>query len=163
MGSLPASVVESFSQQDPRIILPTYETRACDRLVEFPYIEITPGHFSPIIRFYLLAQDRRWIEIEGYVDSGATVSLFDTDAAKILGLKIRRGKGISITVGNGEALPAYMHEVRARLGNTAFSVPVGFSHALGVGFNLIGRAGFFDRFRICFDDRRRIVSFTPLK
>jgi hypothetical protein len=43
-----------------------------------------------------------------------------------------------------------------------FNAPAGFSDALRVGFNLLGRAGFFDRFTMCFNDRARILTATRL-
>jgi len=36
---------------------------------------------------------------------------------------------------------------------------VGFSEKLGVGFNLLGRAGVFDRFKVCFQERERVLTF----
>jgi len=39
---------------------------------------------------------------------------------------------------------------------------LGFSENLGVGFNLLGRVDFFDRFRICFYNKERFVEATKL-
>jgi hypothetical protein len=41
-------------------------------------------------------------------------------------------------------------------------VPAGFSDALHMGFNLMGRAGFFTRFAMCFNDRARQLTATRL-
>ena len=36
---------------------------------------------------------------------------------------------------------------------------IGFSHRLGIGFNVLGQEDIFGRFRICFDRKERIVEF----
>lgn len=43
-----------------------------------------------------------------------------------------------------------------------FNATIGFSESLGIGFNLLGRVDFFDRFRICFTDKEKIVEMTFL-
>ena len=47
-----------------------------------------------------------------------------------------------------------------RFAGEEFTVPAGFSDALHMGFNLLGRAGFFDRFLMCFNDRARLLTVT---
>lgn len=37
-----------------------------------------------------------------------------------------------------------------------------FSKQLGVGFNLLGRKSFFDRFHICFDDKHRFMELNTI-
>lgn len=34
--------------------------------------------------------------------------------------------------------------------------------SLGVGFNLLGRAGVFNQFEVCFNDHARKVTFQPI-
>jgi len=36
---------------------------------------------------------------------------------------------------------------------------IGFSKQLGIGFNIIGRKDVFERFRICFDEKEKVVEF----
>ena len=43
-----------------------------------------------------------------------------------------------------------------------FTAPAGFSDALHMGFNLMGRAGFFNRFSMCFNDRAKTLTVTRL-
>ena len=49
-----------------------------------------------------------------------------------------------------------------RFAGVEFNAPAGFSDALRVGFNLLGRAGIFDRFTMCFNDRARLLTVTRL-
>lgn len=100
--------------------------------------------------------------MEGYVDSGASVSIFHADRAEILGILYRDGRLLHLTVGDGGLLEVFLCRVPVRLGADYFTAEIGFSSHLGVGFNLIGRRTFFERFRVCFDDRRRFLDFSPL-
>jgi hypothetical protein len=58
-------------------------------------------------------------------------------------------------------LPIYLHELEVQVGTDRFSAQVGFSEKLGVGFNLLGRAGIFERFKICFQESQRALTFEP--
>ena len=131
------------------------------RRFEFPYLRDAQGRYAPII--YLQAwTGNRWLYLQAYVDSGASWSVFHVDVAQLLGIKLARAKRRYIALGNGSVLPIYLHHIKVRFAGTEFSAPAGFSDALRVGFNLLGRAGFFDRFAMCFDDRARVLTATRL-
>ncbi|MBC2697670.1 MAG: hypothetical protein HF976_06500 [ANME-2 cluster archaeon] len=38
-----------------------------------------------------------------------------------------------------------------------FKASIGFSRNLGIGFNILGRESFFDRFVFCFDDKNKVL------
>ena len=40
--------------------------------------------------------------------------------------------------------------------------PIGFSELLGVGFNILGRTGIFDKFQVCFNDHDRKWTFQKI-
>jgi len=42
-----------------------------------------------------------------------------------------------------------------------FEAVIGFSHRLGIGFNILGQESVFDRFRICFDRKEKVVELYP--
>lgn len=131
------------------------------RRFEFPYLKDAQGRYAPII--YLQAwTGNRWLYLQAYVDSGASWSVFHVDVAQLLGIKLIRAKRHYIALGNGSVLPIYLHRVKVRFAGMEFSAPAGFSNALRVGFNLLGRAGFFNRFAMCFDDRARVLTATRL-
>ena len=129
--------------------------------VEFPYLKDAQGRHAPLV--YLQAwTGNRWLYLQAYVDSGASWSVFHVDVAQLLGIKLSRAKRRYVTLGNGSVLPVYLHRIRVRFAGTEFTAPAGFSDALRMGFNLMGRAGFFDRFLMAFNDRARLLTVTRL-
>ncbi len=131
------------------------------RRFEFPYLKDAHGRHAPII--YLQAwTGNRWLYLQAYVDSGASWSIFHVDVAELLGIKLHRAKRHYISLGNGSVIPIYLARIKVRFAGMEFSAPAGFSDALRVGFNLLGRAGFFDRFTMCFNDRARVLTATRL-
>ena len=126
---------------------------------EFPYLKDTQGRHAPIV--YLQAwTGNRWLYLQAYVDSGASWSVFHLDVAQLLGIKLNKAKRRYVTLGNGSVLPIYLQRIKVRFAGAEFAVPAGFSDALRMGFNLMGRAGFFDRFLMCFDDRAKRLTVT---
>ena len=131
------------------------------RLVEFPYLKDAQGRYAPLV--YLQAwTGNRWLYLQAYVDSGASWSVFHVDVAQLLGVNLKRAKRRYVTLGNGSVLPIYLHRVKVRFAGAEFLVPAGFSDALRMGFNLMGRAGFFTRFAMSFNDRARVLTVTRL-
>ena len=129
--------------------------------VEFPYMKDAHGHYAPIV--YLQAwTGNRWLYLQAYVDSGASWSVFHVDVAQLLGIKLSQAKRRYIALGNGSVLPVYLQHIKVRFAGSEFSVPAGFSDALRTGFNLLGRAGVFTRFAMCFNDRARLLTVTRL-
>jgi predicted aspartyl protease len=106
-----------------------------------------------------LKHGNSWYPVEVYVDSGATYSVLHERVAERMGLKIREGKRTYVEVGDGGLIAVYLHEMEMQLGDEIFTATVGFSDKLGVGFNLLGRKSIFERFKICFDEKQKIVTF----
>ena len=131
------------------------------RLVEFPYLKDAQGRYAPIV-YLQVWTGSHWLYLQAYVDSGASWSVFHLDVAQLLGISLSRAKRRYVTLGNGSVLPVYLHPIRVRFAGAEFSVPAGFSDALRMGFNLMGRAGFFTRFAMCFNDRARTLTVTRL-
>ena len=129
--------------------------------VEFPYLKDAQGRHAPIV-YLQVWTGNRWLYLQAYVDSGASWSVFHVDVAQLLGINLKRAKRRYVTLGNGSVLPIYLERIKVRFGGAEFTVPAGFSDALRMGFNLIGRAGFFTRFAMCFNDRARTLTVTRL-
>ena len=121
----------------------------------------TQGRYAPII-YLQVWTGNRWVYLQAYVDSGASWSVFHADVAQLLGIKLSQAKRRYISLGNGSVIPIYLQHIRVRFAGKEFMAPAGFSDALRVGFNLMGRAGFFDRFAMSFNDRARVLTATPL-
>ena len=125
-------------------------------VVQFPYT-LHKGHLMPIIPITI--QDHKvWV----YVDSGATFSMVGAAEAGDMGINWQSGRRQMVVVGDGSYIPTFIHEIPIQLGASQITVPIGFSERLGVGFNLLGRAGVFDQFEVCFNDRARKVTFQQL-
>ena len=99
-----------------------------------------------------------WIEFHAYVDSGAGYSVFHSDHAKLLGIKLESGRKIFFTVGDGSQIPAYIHEIDVRFAGKSFQAKITFSSRLGVGTNLLGLASFFDAFSFCFHHTEKYIK-----
>lgn len=126
--------------------------------MRFPYVQFR-GKFSPIVPIKFRLKNGDWIELKAYVDSGAGFSIFHAEITEILGLKLEAGEKVYVTVGDGSLIPVYTHQVLIQLADDEFEVMVGFSRRLGIGFNIIGRADIFDRYKICFDEMKKVVEF----
>ncbi|MEK7521428.1 MAG: hypothetical protein AAB599_01340 [Patescibacteria group bacterium] len=88
----------------------------------FPYVDD-----EPIVPLDIKSKKGIWIEFYAYIDSGAGFSVFHSDDAKALGLKLEDGRKIFFTVGSGAQIPA----------GKEFMAEVAFSRSLGVGANLL--------------------------
>lgn len=119
------------------------------------------GHYAPII-YLQVWTGTHWLYLQAYVDSGASWSVFHVDVAQLVGIKLSHAKRRYISLGNGSVIPIYLEHIKVRFAGQEFLAPAGFSDALRVGFNLMGRAGFFNRFLMCFNDRARVLTVSPL-
>jgi len=101
----------------------------------------------------------RWHNLWVYVDSGASLSILHTYEARRLGVSLRGCRKFYIVVAGDRRIPVFVKNLKMRLGRRVVTVEVGFCSALGGAFNLLGRKGVFDKFRVCFDDKKEMVSF----
>ena len=129
--------------------------------MKIPYLEIEKGMFAAVVRLEIASPDR-WIETEAYVDSGASYSIFKIETAKMLKINYLKGHRVLLTVGDGGLIPVYLHNLPVKFAGYEFNASLGFSDKLGVEFNLLGRASFFKKFMICFNDKANFLSATWL-
>jgi hypothetical protein len=116
------------------------------------------GILQPIIPLGLQIKNR-WYLVKAYVDSGADYSVFKPEIAREAELNYREGRRTNLQVGNGVLIPVYLHDLEIQLGRERFTCPIGFSDGLGVSFNVLGKQGIFDKFKICFLESQGIISF----
>jgi hypothetical protein len=127
--------------------------------MRFPYIQ-ERRKFLPIISLQIKSKVKvDWITFDAFVDSGASYSIFKAEIGDILGLEMEKGNKILITVGDGSLIVIYIHRLIIQIGDEEFEAEIGFSKQLGIGFNIIGRKDIFERFKICFDEKEKIVEF----
>lgn len=127
----------------------------------FPYKKISSSKFGPIVPIVLQGK-RRPVLFDVFVDSGADYSVFHEKVAILLGFKLTSGKKKIVTVGDGDEMLVYLHTVDVFFADYFFQAEIAFSSGLGAGFNLLGRKTFFEKFRICFNDRDKILRATKL-
>lgn len=125
--------------------------------MKFPYVR-EHGRFLPIITIPLEGTED-WVTFDAFVDSGASYSIFRAEVGDILGLEVEKGEKMYITVGDGSLMIVYMHRLNIQIRDEIFEASIGFSKQLGIGFNILGRKDIFERFRVCFDEKDRIVEF----
>lgn len=130
------------------------------RPLTFPYISLRGKHPAPIIPLELKGPSG-WKETMAYVDSGASFSIFSINEASRLGIDYTRGKELMVTVGDGSSIPVYLHSLPVKISHISVKATIGFSPRLGVGFNLLGRKGIFERFDVTFSDSCCTVTFSP--
>ena len=107
--------------------------------------------YRPIVHVSLQSKDGSWYLFYPYVDSGADTSLFTKGDASLLKLNLYEGE-YSPIVGIGRImLPAYIHKVRMRIGETLLNVSTAFADSDEVP-RLLGRTDIFKRFKITFDE-----------
>ena len=139
---------------------PSRRRAASAKRFTFPYLNDLSGRAAPIV-YLQVWTGNRWLYLQAYVDSGASWSIFHADVAQLLGIKLAKSPRRYMTLGNGSVIPVYLHSLRVRFAGEEFTVPAGFSDALHVGFNLLGRAGVFNRFVMAFNDRAKTLTVSP--
>ena len=127
----------------------------------FPYKKTGGLKYGPVAPIALMGVDR-WVPFDAFVDPGADYSVFHSDVAVLMGLRLTSGKKKIVTVGDGDDMIVYLQTITVRFAGFVFKAPIAFSSALEAGFNLLGREVFFDKFQVCFNDRDKIVRVTKL-
>lgn len=119
-------------------------------LLNFPYKTDAQGNSFPVIPLSLKFANKKK-EFFALVDSGATISIFRSEVADSLGIDINSGKEIYLG-GVGGRIKGYIHKLEVEIGGKQFTCPIVFSYEYLVSFNLLGRAAFFEKFKIIFEE-----------
>ena len=122
----------------------------------FPYRQNPEGQFFPVVPFRLNVK-RQIIDSSALIDSGATISVFRSDVAHDLSLKIESGKEIYLG-GVGGRIKGYIHKLDIEIAGKKFLCPVVFSHEYLVSFNLLGREAVFKQFKIIFEENKKLLK-----
>lgn len=125
-----------------------------------PYKNFRSGATLPFVRVGLVGQNK--VDVDAFVDSGADFSIFHFGWVKKLGLREFAFKKKKVQVGDGDYILVYMCDLSVEFYNHRFIAPITFSEHLGPDFSLLGRKGFFDRFKFCFDDKHAQLSVTKI-
>ncbi len=121
----------------------------------FKYYFNGHGHF-PAVPLYFITLKKR-VRSLALIDSGASISIFRSETAEMLGISIESGTK-TILGGVGGKIMGYTHQLTVEVVGKTLHCPIVFSRDYLVSFNLLGREGFFEHFLITFDERRRVVG-----
>ena len=100
------------------------------------------------------------IDVDAYIDSGTSTSLFNGSFLSALGVQLINDRRKSFTSTTGYSVEAYLHRVRLTLPDLgAFDLDIGFSNA-PIFRNLLGR-DFFNHVQIGFRERHSEYYLNP--
>jgi hypothetical protein len=122
--------------------------RSCSLCVAYPP---AGGDKLPAVAFKYKLYHHRWMPMvplklrtstkevlaEGHVDSEASYSIFQMDAARGLGLNRADSKRRLVVVGDGRPMWIYVFKLIVEVAGQSFPAEIGFSERLGIGFNVI--------------------------
>jgi len=112
---------------------------------------------KPSATFQLQDAQKRWRYFQALVDSGADFSIFPLRIAIVLGFDVEKSKKVKLEAADGHIFEAYKTEVSAKLDTRVFRLTIGFVDNQDIT-PAIGRAGFFETFRVEFDERNKCVK-----
>ncbi len=123
---------------------------------EFDYVEDEP--IIPVT----LQNGENSLFLNFFVDTGADITIIPLSFAKLLGFDTWEDDEIENAQGaGGGTIPYFVRKVVIFIDNKEFEVEIACSLHDDIPF-LLGRKGIFDKFRVCFDDREKKVTFTEL-
>lgn len=116
----------------------------------------------PILDVHFRAGDGRTITETFIVDSGADISMAPRRLCDLLGLSWNSGTVIELEGISPRPeckVVGSIHQVEVHIREAARRLAIPFCFAEGNAPALLGREGFFDAFRICFDKDKSLTSF----
>jgi hypothetical protein len=132
------------------------------RRIKYPYVQIDASHAAPMVPIELWT-GTRWLWVEAYVDSGASTSIFHYEVYDLIKPALTKVGRVRMSLGDGRTIVVQIYKTKVRFAGKTFHVEIGFSRKMLARFNLVGRSGFFDRFRICFDEGAKVLNVTGVR
>jgi len=111
-----------------------------------------PDMYVPVVNVHIAkleCRERPEVFLPAILDTGATYSLFPAEVGWDIGLEIEAGRRQETILSNGQTMEFFIHTARLWIGDFVIDLEVGFGDE--VGFPVLGRVGFFQRFRVSFD------------
>jgi len=126
----------------------------------FNYIE-KRGRLYPLVPITLRAQQE--LTLYALVDSGAVISLFPEDVAKVIGLNLDKGEELYLTGVGGYIKGKLVSDVEAVIEGFRIQVPIVFVSYTPIELAVLGRKGFFEEFEITFREWEKKLILKPRK
>ena len=124
--------------------------------------QITGTIKRPVVRVQMWSKKwDKWIKVEGFLDSGADITLVPFGVGRMLGFKIDE-ENVKVLGGIGEGrVSVCVVEEKIRIGNKEFNARIGWVFDNKVP-TLVGRLDIFDKFNITFKEREGKIIFEPV-
>ena len=115
---------------------------------------------APHIPVNLISKSLMSIEFIALLDSGADVSIIPKDVAELLGIDLTKERDISRGIGGEIEVINTKININIRKGHESYDLTIPVQVALNGNTIpvILGRAGFFDKFKITFDQSNELVS-----
>jgi len=124
-------------------------------MIVFPYVRWR-GKPCPIVTIELCKKGKS-VFTQAYLDTGATYSFFNADFCERLDFKLKDGERVDFVIGDGSHISVYLHRINIKIEDLSFRSVIGFTKKLGTGINILGRTTVMDRFKICFDGKKKKI------
>jgi len=124
--------------------------------LEFSYKKRGKAYYPIIVIRAKSAKNE--VGVKALVDSGASFSVFRSEIANYLGIKLEEGKPVFLT-GIGGRILGYLHKIDVSInGKNFFNCKIIFSKEYTVSLNILGRDNFFQPFLISFwEEARKVI------
>ncbi len=122
--------------------------------LEFSYFTLRERHY-PLIPIKLYYGDKN-VKTYALLDSGSTLSVFRNEITEDLGIEIHSGQERMLQSASS-LIKVFIHPLTVEINKERFGMNTGFSSDLVTSFNISGRKGFFERFRVTFDERQKKI------
>lgn len=120
----------------------------------FPKRKYVP---RPIIPLSIIIGGKR-LRYEALIDSGADYTIFPAALGLLAGLNIKEGKKESIMGVSGSTMTVYFHHILVNVGGYEIKVYSGFAEAMNQDPGILGQSGFFNKFQVSFDLKKKEVE-----
>ena len=131
--------------------------------MKFSYKKIGARILRPVIPIEFLYNEEV-VRYEVLVDSGADCNILPAEIGELLGIDVETGRKSNVGGITGGGMPFFLHTVTMRVGGWSYEVPVGFMPSMpALGYGVVGQHGFFDLFRVIFDNRCGEIELKPYR
>ena len=136
-------------------------------MIEFDYAVLNAGENLSLKLIHLpvipitLENEGKTFGVMCLIDSGAEYCILDAEIGRSLGLVIEEGQAVSLSGVQEPKFTAYLHDIQYRIGERSYPATIGFVDNAQMGYGILGRNGFFDYFKVCFDHREKKVVLDP--
>jgi len=122
---------------------------------------ITGAILRPVADVILEVADRK-VEAAMYIDSGADITMISLELGKALGFKQSPDEQILEIRGvSGAGVPYMLKSANIFLNGKKLKIRLAWALVEEVPL-LLGRTDIFNKFKILFNERRSLITFTPI-